>query len=87
MHVTLPPRLEGLVRRKVESGLYSGPDEVVGEALRLLVARDELAEARLQRLRAALVEGEASGFVDGFAIDDLLGELDGEAAAEPVGRS
>jgi putative addiction module CopG family antidote len=40
MTVTLPPRLEALVRQKVEAGPYRSVDEVSEEALRLLDARD-----------------------------------------------
>lgn len=40
MHVSLTPTLEGLVRKKVESGLYNNASEVVREALRLMVERE-----------------------------------------------
>lgn len=40
MHVSLTPALEGLIRAKVESGLYNNASEVVREALRLLAAQD-----------------------------------------------
>jgi len=41
MNVSLTPDLERFVREKVESGLYNSASEVVREALRLLVARDD----------------------------------------------
>lgn len=47
MHISLTPALEGLVRAKVESGLYNNASEVVREALRLLAAQD----ARLTPIR------------------------------------
>ncbi len=40
MHVSLTPALEGLIRAKIESGLYNNASEVVREALRLLAAQD-----------------------------------------------
>jgi antitoxin ParD1/3/4 len=40
MNVSLTPRLEEMIRRKVESGLYNNASEVVREALRLLDERD-----------------------------------------------
>jgi hypothetical protein len=40
MNVSLTPRLEEIVRRKVASGLYNNASEVIREALRLLVERD-----------------------------------------------
>lgn len=40
MNVSLTPKLEEMVRGKVESGLYNNASEVVREALRLLSDRD-----------------------------------------------
>jgi putative addiction module CopG family antidote len=54
MSVTLTPELEDQIQRKVDAGLYRNPESVVREALRLLDAQDR----RLQRLRAAIAEGE-----------------------------
>jgi antitoxin ParD1/3/4 len=53
MNVSLTPELEALVRRQVETGQYSGPDQVLREALQLLEERD-----RQRRLRAALAVGD-----------------------------
>jgi putative addiction module CopG family antidote len=57
MNVTIPKSLESLVRGKVEEGRYSTEDEVVADALRLMQARDELAELRRSRLNDALDRG------------------------------
>jgi len=59
MNVNLTPKLEQVVQRKVESGLYNNQSEVVREALRLLVEQDRLREAHLAKLRSALAEGLA----------------------------
>ncbi len=56
MNVSLTPRLEAIVREKVESGLYNSASEVVREALRLMDERDQ----QMERLRAALAEGKES---------------------------
>ena len=40
MNVSLTPKLEEIIRRKVASGLYNNASEVIREALRLLVERD-----------------------------------------------
>jgi len=50
MNVTLTPALAEFVRRKVESGDFRSPDEVVFEGLRLLQQQGEQwkAEARLK---------------------------------------
>jgi antitoxin ParD1/3/4 len=53
MNVSLTPELEALVRRQVETGQYTGPDQVMREALQLLEERD-----RQRRLKAALAVGD-----------------------------
>lgn len=53
MSVQLPPKLEAIITRKVEAGLYRDTDEALSEAIRLLDERD-----RRARLLAALAEGE-----------------------------
>ena len=59
MDVTIPKSLEALVRRKVDEGLYSTEEEVVGDALRLMQARDEAAQIKRARLRDAIERGYA----------------------------
>jgi len=46
-----------LVRRKVDEGHYSTEDEVVADALRLMQARDDVAEIKRARLRDAIERG------------------------------
>jgi len=53
VNVNLTPRLEEMVRQKVETGLYNNASEVVREALRLMEARD-----RLDRLKMAIAHGD-----------------------------
>ena len=50
MNVSLTPRLEQFIERKVKAGSYQTASEVVREALRLLAQRD----SELDRLRAEL---------------------------------
>lgn len=78
MHVSLTPTLEDLVRRKVESGLYNNASEVVREALRLMAEQDQVYQLKLERLRAALEAGEASGPARAFDFDTFMEELDNE---------
>lgn len=61
MNVNLTPQLEEMVRRKVDSGLYSSASEVVREALRLMDEQDQVRAARLQQLRSDVREGLDSG--------------------------
>lgn len=75
MQVSLTPKLEKLLRAKVESGLYENESEVVRAALRLLAARDEVQALKLERLRQALRRGEAdidAGRVTRLASDEDL---------------
>lgn len=78
MHVSLTPKLEELVRGKVESGLYNNASEVVREALRLMQEHDEVRRLKLERLREELAKGEAdlaAGRATVLAGDDELEEL------------
>lgn len=59
MHVSLTPKLEELVREKVESGLYNNASEVVREALRLMQEQEEIRRLKLEKLRGELARGEA----------------------------
>jgi len=59
MHISLTPKLEELVREKVESGLYNNASEVVREALRLMQEQDAIRRLKLERLRDELAKGEA----------------------------
>lgn len=64
MNINLTPLLEGMVRQKVDSGLYTSASEVVREALRLMDEQDNLRAAKLgqlrQDIRAGLNSGEAA---------------------------
>lgn len=86
MHISLTPRLEKMVKEKVQSGQYNNASEVVREALRLMDERDETRRRKLDALREAIVAGEASGIARDFSMDRLMGELDEEAEREPRPR-
>ena len=68
MNISLTPQLEAIVQKKVESGLYTSASEVLREALRLLVDKEER-EAENGRLRALVQAGVASG--DGVPLKDI----------------
>lgn len=57
MNVSLTPRLEQFVEKKVRAGLYQTASEVVREGLRLLQERDQLEKARLEELRGMIAVG------------------------------
>ena len=69
MNISLTGELERLVQRKVESGRYRSPSEVIRAGLRLLEREDERTEVRLTEIRAQVRAGieqaERGEFVDG----------------------
>lgn len=58
MNVSLTPKLEKYIQKKVDSGRYTSASEVVREALRLLELEEER-ERELREFRAKLDEGLA----------------------------
>ena len=55
--ITLGDHLEGFIAEQVDTGRYATASEVVRASLRLLEEHEQKVEA----LRQALIEGEASG--------------------------
>lgn len=66
--VSLSDHFAGFIDRQVESGRYGSASDVVRASLRLL----EEQEMRLEALRSALAEGEASGAPEPFDMEDFL---------------
>lgn len=64
-NINLTDELDRFVKRKVKSGRYGNASEVVRAALRTLERQDQLREAKLTALRAAIDEGDASGIASG----------------------
>ncbi len=60
MNFSLTPGLEQFVRDRAGSGDYNNASEVVREALRLLKRTEEQRELGMERLRAAIREGDAA---------------------------
>lgn len=58
--VTIGHHFESFINQQVADGRYSSASEVVRAGLRLL----EEQESKVKQLRAALIEGEQSGFVE-----------------------
>lgn len=84
MNVSLTPTLEGIVQKKVASGMYNSASEVIREALRLLEERDRVREIKLGTLReeisvgmGQLERGEVSEF-DDASLDTLSGDVKGQ---------
>lgn len=69
--VVLSDHFNDFITRAVESGRYSSASDVVRAGLRML----EVEEEKLERLRAEIVKGEESGFVEEFDFDEFLAEM------------
>ena len=68
--ISLGDHFAAFVDRQVQGGRYGSASDVVRAGLRLL----EEHEAKLQALRAALIEGEESGPSTPFDFDAFLAE-------------
>jgi antitoxin ParD1/3/4 len=64
-NVNLTDELDRFVLAKVASGRYEDASEVVRAALRILEREEQQYEAKLDALRAAIDEGDASGIAEG----------------------
>ena len=69
--VALGPHFEEFIQASITSGRYNNASEVVRSGLRLL----EDQEQKIAALRAAIEEGENSGFVEDFDFEAHLEEL------------
>jgi antitoxin ParD1/3/4 len=68
--IALGDYFEKFVEEKVAQGLYKSSSDVLRAGLRLL----EEQEAKLEALRAALIEGEQSGLATPFDLEEFLAE-------------
>jgi antitoxin ParD1/3/4 len=69
--ITLGDHFAAFIDRQIERGRYGSACDVVRARLRLL----EEHEARLEALRAALIEGEQSGQPEPFDFDAFLADM------------
>lgn len=69
--VTLGDHFDRFIAEALANGRYRSASEVIREGLRLLEER----ETKLAALRAALLEGEQSGFAE-YPFESLIEELD-----------
>jgi len=63
--VNLTEELDRFVRTCIETGRYKDSNHVIQTALRVLELEEQQYEVKLQALRAAIEEGEASGIFEG----------------------
>lgn len=69
--VSLGDHFTGFIDAKVREGRYASASDVIRAGLRLLEAEEE----KLAVLRAALEEGERSGFIENFDFDAFIAEM------------
>ena len=72
MNINLTAKLERFVKSKVSSGLYNNASEVMREAVRVLMDRDDERQQKRDRLRRLIQEGRnaiASGRSTAFESD------------------
>jgi antitoxin ParD1/3/4 len=65
--IALGEHWQTFIEKQVASGRYGSASEVIRNALRLLEQRD----AKVETLRAALIEGEASGIAGRLDMDEI----------------
>ena len=69
--VTIGNHFEDFIAAQLKEGRYGSASEIVRAGLRLL----EEHESRIRQLRAALIEGEESGFVE-YSLQEFMDSLD-----------
>ncbi len=74
MNVSLSSTFEAYIQKQLDEGTYNNASEIVREALRLKMQQDEIYQARLESLRAAIIQGEGSGDSIPFDMQDIIQE-------------
>ena len=59
MNIDISEQIQERIRRKIESGKYGSPDEVIARALELLDEHDKELERELEDMRAKVRKGLA----------------------------
>lgn len=74
-NINLTEELDHFVEAHVSSGQYANASEVFRAGLRALGNQERLYEAKLERLRSAIDEGDAAED-DDYTLDGLIAELE-----------
>lgn len=69
--ISLGKHFERFVSAQVKQGRYGTASEVIRAGLRVLEQQD----TRMQALRAAIDEGDSSGLVEDYSVEDVLVEM------------
>jgi len=73
--VDLTAEQDSFVLERVNSGRFENTNEVMRAALRSLAREEEDSSAKLEALRAAIDEGDASGIAEGDVFAQVREEL------------
>lgn len=80
---TIGERYERMIRDLVESGRYTTASEVVRDSLRLLEEREQMRQAKLDRLRHLIEEGLQSGPGEPLDVEAIRSEARRVGARKP----
>lgn len=78
--VTLDDHSADFVDRLVKQGRFESISDVIRAGLQLLDERQK----QIERLRAAIIEGEESGPSQPFNLDEFLAQMHGERASKAI---
>jgi len=74
-NVNLTPELDEFIVSRVRSGSFENASEVVRSALRTMERDEQEFQEKLHALRAAIDEGDASGWATGDVFADIRKQL------------
>jgi antitoxin ParD1/3/4 len=72
MHVSLTPALEAFAKAKVQSGRYNNSSEVVREALRLMMDRDQQTEMLREQVTGGFEQLKNGHRTDVHSLDEFV---------------
>ncbi len=72
MDISLTPHLEALVKKKVDSGVYTSSSDVICDALRLLEQRDRMRTTRVEDLKMMIQDGIDSGNAGPVDVEEMI---------------
>ena len=62
--ISITDQQDGWIKAQIESGHFGNESEVIRELIRERQMREQETPAEIEAIRAALIEGEKSGFTD-----------------------
>ena len=71
--ISVTEHQDSWIKSQIESGHYGNESEVVRELIRERQIREQESNAEIEAIRAALIEGEQSGFSD-RSVDEIWQE-------------